>query len=152
MSSGLHVRDKQPPPGYHHTLSIIISIRSWRPFSLSACLHNTSETAAQAECRVKLASTMLRRSRQSQFHWNLFLCEIHKTTILLYLLFLFYKSKEIRRLSFYLSSDYYLKRYRGLGVIVFSICHNYPALLQNNISITLPTINELDSVIQQHYS
>ena len=63
---------------------------SWMwPFSLSACLHNTSETAAQAECRVKLASTMLRRSRQSQFHWNLFLCEIHKSTILLYLLFLF---------------------------------------------------------------
>ena len=86
-------------------LSIIISIRSWRPFSLSACLHNTSETAAQAECRVKLASTMLRRSRQSQFHLNLFLCEIHKSSILLYLLFLFYKSKEIRRLSFYLNSD-----------------------------------------------
>ncbi|MDD7133126.1 MAG: hypothetical protein PUH74_01680, partial [Bacteroidales bacterium] len=36
---------------------------------------------------------------------KLFLCEIHKSTILLYLLFLFYKSKEIRRLSFYLNSD-----------------------------------------------
>ena len=35
----------------------------------------------------------------------MFLCEIHKSTILLYLLFCFYKSKEIRRLSFYLTSD-----------------------------------------------
>ena len=115
-SSGLHVRDKSLPLGYHHTLSIIISIRSWRPFSLSACLHNTSETAAQAECRVKLASTMLRRSRQSQFHWDLFLCEIHKSTIILYLLFLFYKSKEIRRLSFYLSSDTLLETVSARGL------------------------------------
>ena len=40
----------------------------------------------------------------------MFLCEIHKSTILLYLLFLFYTSKKIRRLSFYLSSDTLCKK------------------------------------------
>ena len=59
-------------------LSSIISIRSCKPFCFSVCLHISSENAVQAECRVKLASAMLRRSRHCRFHRNLFLCELHK--------------------------------------------------------------------------
>ena len=87
-------------------------------FSLSACLHNTSETAAQAECRVKLA-TMLRCSRQSQFHWILFLCEIHKSTILfVFIVSLFTNLKKSVDFLFISAQTHFLKQYPHLRVIL----------------------------------
>ena len=66
----------------------------------------------QAECRVKLASAMLRRSRHCRFHRNLFLCEIHKVySFFSFCLFCFYKSKKSVDFFISLSQTHFLKQY-----------------------------------------
>ena len=98
-------------------LTSIISIRSCKPFSFSVCLHISSETAEQTECIVKLASAMLRCSRQCRFHRNLFLCEFHKVySFFSFVSFCFYKSKKSVDFFIPLSQTHFWEQYLTLEI------------------------------------